>query len=1106
MANSKHRPPASGNRHRRAEDPGEGKGPEELSPAEVARLIRELKRLQEEERLHKEELERLAEANRQLREENESLQALFRAAPLAMGVFDAEGRLVQVNPASERIFGWSREEMQGRLPPSIPPENPRESLETLRRLLQGESFVGAEIRQRRKDGALIDLSFSAAPLYDAQGRLRGFVGLAEDITERKRAQAALLRITEEWERTFDAVPDGIAILDQEHRIIRLNRAMAALLGRVPEEVLGQPCYKTIHGQDEVPTFCPHARLLATGKEQFAEVQEFGRIFEVSVSPIFDSYGQVRGSVHVARDITGRKLAEEALRLSNQRLDLLAETASRLLATDSPQKVVDSLCQKVMAFLDCDVFFNYLLYEDNERLHLNAYAGIPEEEARRIEWLDCEVAVCGCVARDKCRIVVEDVQANLDPRTEWVRSYGIKAYACHPLLVQDRLFGTLSFGTRKRSRFTPDELSLMQAVADHVAIALYRMEAEQTLRENREDLNRAQAVAHVGSWRLDVRRNRLTWSEENHRIFGIPPGTPMTYETFLAAVHPEDREYVDRKWKAALQGEPYDIEHRIVVNGKVKWVREQAELEFDQEGRLRGGFGITQDITGRKKMEEILKEAHARTTAILNSISDSFFTLDRNLVVTYYNRAAEKTLGRKAEEVLGKKLFDVFPETRGSIFAAKYTEALRTGQPLAFETYFDVPPFENWYDVRVYPFGEGLSVFFQVTTERKRAEEALRRAKEELELRVEERTAELRLSNESLLREIEERQQAEEALAVERQRLMAVLDRIPAYVALIAPDYTLPVVNREFVQRFGEPGHRRCFEFLFGRKEPCPDCKALKVFQTKAPEIWEWTGPDGRTYQIYDYPFTDVDGSPLVLELGVDITDRKQAEEALRKSEENLHLLATRLLEVQESERRRFSLELHDELGQSLLLLKFKLSAIKAGLAGAAAEIRGECREAQQYLDELVEKVRRLSRDLSPSPLEELGLTSALKYVFHECCKHYKISRYSIKIDDIDGCFGSARQVNIYRIFQEALTNIGKHAEADKISVTVKRQSRRATFTITDNGKGFQVSEVLSRPAGKKGLGLAAINERLRMMAGDLKIISRKGAGTKLVFTVPFGQE
>jgi signal transduction histidine kinase len=132
----------------------------------------------------------------------------------------------------------------------------------------------------------------------------------------------------------------------------------------------------------------------------------------------------------------------------------------------------------------------------------------------------------------------------------------------------------------------------------------RKKAEKALRESEEDLNRAQAVAHTGSWRLDVRKNQLLWSDEVHRIFGIPKGTPMTYETFLASVHPEDREYVDREWTAALQGEPYDIEHRIIVGDEVKWVRERAELEFDSLGLLKGGFGTAQDISEHKKLDQL----------------------------------------------------------------------------------------------------------------------------------------------------------------------------------------------------------------------------------------------------------------------------------------------------------------------------------------------------------------------------------------------------------------------------------------------------------------------------------------------------------------------
>lgn len=144
----------------------------------------------------------------------------------------------------------------------------------------------------------------------------------------------------------------------------------------------------------------------------------------------------------------------------------------------------------------------------------------------------------------------------------------------------------------------------------------RVLAKQSLQESRADLNRAQAVGQIGSWRLDVKRNVLTWSDENYRLFGVPKGTPLTYETFLGIVHPEDREYVEKMWEAGLRGEPYDIEHRIVANGQVKWVREKAYLEFNDAGELRGGFGITQNITSRKQAELALQESDRRKDEFL----------------------------------------------------------------------------------------------------------------------------------------------------------------------------------------------------------------------------------------------------------------------------------------------------------------------------------------------------------------------------------------------------------------------------------------------------------------------------------------------------------
>ena len=146
--------------------------------------------------------------------------------------------------------------------------------------------------------------------------------------------------------------------------------------------------------------------------------------------------------------------------------------------------------------------------------------------------------------------------------------------------------------------------------------------------------------------------------------------------------------------------------------------------------------------------------------------------------------------------------------------------------------------------------------------------------------------------EEALRESEARAKVAEAVQVERQRLQDVLDMLPAYVILLSPDYHVPFANRFFEERFGKSEGRRCYEYLFNRTEPCENCETFKVLKTNAPHRWEWTGPDGRNYDIHDFPFTDVDGSPLIMEVGLDITERKQAEAELVKHREHLEELVS----------------------------------------------------------------------------------------------------------------------------------------------------------------------------------------------------------------------
>jgi PAS domain S-box-containing protein len=130
----------------------------------------------------------------------------------------------------------------------------------------------------------------------------------------------------------------------------------------------------------------------------------------------------------------------------------------------------------------------------------------------------------------------------------------------------------------------------------------------------------------------------------------------------------------------------------------------------------------------------------------------------------------------------------------------------------------------------------------------------------------------------------ERQRAEAAVQRERRHLNEILEALPVMICLLTPDYQVPLANRRFRENFGESQGRRCFEYIFHRTEPCPECQSFTPLKTHAPHHWEWAAPNGRHLDIYDLPFTDANGSPLILEMAIDITERKRAEEALRASE------------------------------------------------------------------------------------------------------------------------------------------------------------------------------------------------------------------------------
>ncbi|MEN6320080.1 MAG: PAS domain S-box protein [Syntrophaceae bacterium] len=517
------------------------------------------------------------------------------------------------------------------------PEQQAIALKEWGRTMQGES---ANYRIEFGDPHYYRRVYSVrhTPIRDEQGNVIGAGEIAFDVTAQVYAEEALHKSEATMRGILNASKESIWLFSSDGVVITCNETALIRFGKSADDVIGKHFNEILDAELAESRLARLKEVVKTGQPVEFEDERSGIIFHHSFYPVTDANGCVNSITCFSRDITDYNEAEKALRESEARFRLLSTTAGRLLGSDDPQAIIEDLCRDVMAHLDCQAFFNFLVDEKAGRLRLNACAGISDEDARAIKWLDYGVAVCGCVARDHIRIIADDIFHTPDARTELIKSYGIQAYCCHPLMAQDRLIGTLSFGTKNRPHFTPEEVELMRRVTDQVAVAMQRKQAEQNLQESKDYLEhrieeRTQELKAASLYTrrlIETNLDPLVTISASGKITDVNVATELVTGLSRSDLLGSDfSDYFTEPEKARagykkvfeegfVRDYPLAIRHR---SGRVTEVLYNASTYRNEEGDIQGVFAAARDVTElrqaqnelRKSYEELERRVEERTS-------------------------------------------------------------------------------------------------------------------------------------------------------------------------------------------------------------------------------------------------------------------------------------------------------------------------------------------------------------------------------------------------------------------------------------------------------------------------------------------------------------